>query len=186
MFSWIGILALLFLHDALFSDCVITISSLNAPHTITGLHDDYSTIRKKLIQMRGGMFENAEVESTSLDEQLYSRQILVYGKSGQQSLMSGKVVLFVNYKRGNEGFRLACEITKNLALAGLGRLRIIEEHKHLWKRPERSILFDCNDLSELAKSLNHGVDVAIMSIEVSSGIKYMHTLLFHIDSPIGF
>lgn len=64
---------------------------------------------------------NTDVFSNSLDEQLYSRQIFVYGKSAQQSLSSSHVLV-----RGSNG-PLAAEIVKNLALAGVGRLSIMKE-----------------------------------------------------------
>jgi ubiquitin-activating enzyme E1 len=64
---------------------------------------------------------NTDVASNSIDEQLYSRQIFVYGKSAQQSLSSSHVLV-----RGSNG-PLAAEIIKNLALAGVGRLSIMKE-----------------------------------------------------------
>lgn len=50
----------------------------------------------------------------AIDEQLYSRQIFVYGKSAQQSLSSSHVLI-----RGSNT-ALTAEIVKNLALAGVG------------------------------------------------------------------
>jgi hypothetical protein len=60
----------------------------------------------------------ATSHESKVDEQLYSRQIFVYGKSAQQSLSASKVVI-----RGSN-VHLVAEIVKNLALAGVGHLLI--------------------------------------------------------------
>ena len=57
--------------------------------------------------------------SLIVDEQLYSRQIFVYGKHAQQSLSSSHVVVEGSNKP------LAAEIVKNLALAGVGKISIV-------------------------------------------------------------
>jgi hypothetical protein len=62
-------------------------------------------------------------EGGKVDEQLYSRQIFVYGKSAQHSLSGSHVLV-----RGSNSPLLA-EIVKNLALAGVGKLSILNEDK---------------------------------------------------------
>jgi tRNA A37 threonylcarbamoyladenosine dehydratase len=61
------------------------------------------------------------VSSLKVDEQLYSRQIFVYGKNAQQSLSSSHVIV----KGSNTP--LAAEIVKNLALAGVGKITIVSD-----------------------------------------------------------
>lgn len=59
-----------------------------------------------------------------VDEQLYSRQLLVYGKSSQKRLMGAHVLLYgANY----ESEDLLAEVAKNLALAGVGKISIRTE-----------------------------------------------------------
>ena len=55
-----------------------------------------------------------------IDEQLYSRQLYVYGRQAQQRLSEGHVIVY--YESGQE--QLAAEIVKNVALAGIGRLSV--------------------------------------------------------------
>ena len=59
------------------------------------------------------------LSSLKVDEQLYSRQIFVYGKNAQQSLSSSHVIV----KGSNKP--LAAEIVKNLALAGVGKITVV-------------------------------------------------------------
>ena len=91
-----------------------------------------------------------------LDEQLYSRQIFVYGKSAQQSLSSSHVVITGSNKP------LAVEIVKNLALAGVGRLTIDEDLSESVDSPSHrsSTLLNGNDsMAEYALSLNPLISV---------------------------
>ena len=56
-----------------------------------------------------------------VDEQLYSRQLFVYGKSAQKRLMGAHVLL---YSANYENEDLLAEVAKNLALAGVGKISI--------------------------------------------------------------
>lgn len=57
--------------------------------------------------------------ATEIDEQLYSRQLYVYGASAQKSLMQSSVCVIGNTP-------LAAEVVKNIALGGVGKLFIYE------------------------------------------------------------
>ena len=57
------------------------------------------------------------INSMTVDEQLYSRQLLVYGKSAQKRMQDAHVLVIGDSP-------LTAEIVKNLALAGLGRISI--------------------------------------------------------------
>jgi ThiF family len=83
-----------------------------------------------------------------LDEQLYSRQIAVYGKSAQQQLLNAHVVI---YGSGS----LAAEVIKNLALAGIGRLSVVQNIKDRIGPPA----FLHHDLVSYARSLNSQITV---------------------------
>ena len=61
------------------------------------------------------------LSSLKVDEQLYSRQIFVYGKNAQHSLSSSHVIV----KGSNTP--LAAEIVKNLALAGVGKITVVSD-----------------------------------------------------------
>ena len=60
--------------------------------------------------------------NTMIDENLYSRQIAVYGKNEMKSMISSKVKVI-----GINGSSL--ELCKNLILSGIGKLCIKEERK---------------------------------------------------------
>jgi hypothetical protein len=66
-----------------------------------------------------------------VDEQLYSRQLMVYGISAQQRLASFPVTIVALPQRNTssspaDGLGLAAEILKNLALSGLGNMTICD------------------------------------------------------------
>lgn len=88
----------------------------------------------------------------SFDEQLYSRQIFVYGKSAQQQLLNGHVLLY------GSGF-VTAEVLKNLALAGVGRISLIDRDV---KRvgPQSRLIGEENDLLNYALSLNPSLTVS--------------------------
>ena len=88
----------------------------------------------------------------SFDEQLYSRQIFVYGKSAQQQLLNGHVLLY------GSGL-VTAEILKNLALAGVGKISLIDRDV---KRvgPESRLIGEENDLLNYALSLNPSLNVS--------------------------
>eukprot|EP01041_Mallomonas_annulata_P003343 gene3343-6615_t len=96
--------------------------------------------------------ESTVTTAGSYDEQLYSRQMLVYGQSAQQRLFTSNVLVI------GDG-PLAAEIIKNLALAGVGKLSITEskDNKHV------PLLGDCGSLIEFAKGLNPNVKVVEVS-----------------------
>ena len=58
-----------------------------------------------------------KANNTAVDEQLYSRQLLVYGKSAQHRMQDAHVLVIGESP-------LTAEIVKNLALAGVGRISI--------------------------------------------------------------
>jgi len=58
--------------------------------------------------------------SSAIDEQLYSRQIAVYGKSAQQKLLGAHIVVC-----GGSG-SVAAEVLKNVAMAGVGKISIVK------------------------------------------------------------
>ena len=97
-----------------------------------------------------------DVSVPQLDEQLYSRQIFVYGKSAQQSLSSSHVVI------GGSNKPLAVEIVKNLALAGVGRLTIVEDLSASVDSPphrSRTLLNGNDSIAAYALSLNPLISV---------------------------
>lgn len=103
-----------------------------------------------------GVRFSADTSSLQIDEQLYSRQIFVYGKSAQQSLISSHVLV----KGSNQA--LAAEIVKNLALAGVGKLTIVNESKKSKKtitKVHMNSLCGSESLAEFARSLNPSISV---------------------------
>ena len=59
------------------------------------------------------------LDNMNLDENLYSRQIAVYGKSAMKSLTNAKVLIL--------GFDGTClELCKNLILAGVSSINLID------------------------------------------------------------
>ena len=66
--------------------------------------------------MVGGS-STAKANETAVDEQLYSRQLLVYGKSAQHRMQDAHILVVGESP-------LTAEIVKNLALAGVGKISI--------------------------------------------------------------
>lgn len=89
--------------------------------------------------------------SVKVDEQLYSRQIFVYGKHAQQSLSSSHVIV----KGSNKP--LAAEIVKNLALAGVGKISVISDIQ--LSVDNAALLCGGESLAEYAHSLNPLISV---------------------------
>ena len=90
---------------------------------ISSLSASGSTSGRPLFAILHGMVMNsntAEVSGASVDEQLYSRQLLVYGKSAQRRMQDAHVLVIGDSP-------LTDEIVKNLALAGVGRISIHRE-----------------------------------------------------------
>lgn len=92
---------------------------------------------------------------SKFDEQLYSRQIFVYGKSAQQQLLNGHVLLYGNGQ-------VAAEILKNLALAGVGKISLIDNDVNR-VGPESRLIGEANDLLSYALSLNPSLNVSSIS-----------------------
>lgn len=87
-----------------------------------------------------------------IDEQLYSRQLLVYGQQAQRSLLNFHIA--VHLDESNQSSKsLGAEIIKNLALSGVGRLTICGDS--LTRNAMRSRqLSGYSTLKEYASSLN--------------------------------
>ena len=100
---------------------------------------------------------SASAAPPKVDEQLYSRQIFVYGKSAQQSLSTSRVVVHGDHAA------LKAEIVKNLALAGVGKLIIVGAAAARadvgGSHHRRCSLTGGQSLAEYARSLNRQVDV---------------------------
>ncbi len=73
--------------------------------------------------------EERENKMDQVDEQLYSRQLFVYGRTAQQRLGKAHVLLYdmtgISGTSGVSAHPLAAEVAKNLALAGVGSLTIV-------------------------------------------------------------
>jgi hypothetical protein len=96
---------------------------------------------------------NSAIDSppAPIDEQLYSRQIFVYGKSAQQLLSSSHVLVTGSNKP------LAAEIVKNLALAGVGKLTISSDCRatlEVGSSQNELLLNGAESLIQYANSLN--------------------------------
>jgi hypothetical protein len=88
-------------------------------------------------------------KAADVDEQLYSRQLFVYGVSAQKRLLDARILL-----RG-QGPVLA-EIVKNLALAGVGSISI---SSRLESNSSPSIKGPARSLAAYARSLNPQIQV---------------------------
>ena len=87
--------------------------------------------------------------SKAIDVSLYSRQLLVYGESAQHRIHNAHVAVL------GSGL-LATEVTKTLALAGVGRLSVMQTAPP--KAEEVSIRRN-QTLYEYAKALNNNIMV---------------------------
>ena len=64
------------------------------------------------------VLNNYKIKMNTIDENLYSRQIAVYGKNAMKSLTQAKVII--------DGFNGAClELCKNLVLAGINNINLV-------------------------------------------------------------
>ena len=90
--------------------------------------------------------------NNKVDEQLYSRQIFVYGKSAQQQLSNAHVLVY------GSGL-LTAEILKNLALAGVGKISIIDTNITRIG-PKSKLIGNEDDLLHYALSLNPSLSVS--------------------------
>jgi tRNA A37 threonylcarbamoyladenosine dehydratase len=103
------------------------------------------------------------LSSLKVDEQLYSRQIFVYGKNAQQSLSSSHVIV----KGSNKP--LAAEIVKNLALAGVGKITVISGiHSSLdaASSGSRVSLTGGESIAEYARSINPLIAVTSNAVDL--------------------
>lgn len=115
------------------------------------------------------------VSSLKVDEQLYSRQIFVYGKNAQQSLSSSHVIV----KGSNTP--LAAEIVKNLALAGVGKITIVSDtHSSLDAASLGSSvsLTGGESIAEYARSLN-----PLIAVTSNAGVTIFITDYYYIYCP---
>ena len=116
--------------------------------------------------------------SLKVDEQLYSRQIFVYGKHAQQSLSSSHVIV----KGSNKP--LAAEIVKNLALAGVGKISVISSIR---SSSDATSLCGEESLAEYAHSLNPLIAVTCNAIDLYyQSHDYHHRLFLFILHLVGF
>ena len=90
------------------------------------------------------------IPNTAIDEQLYSRQILVYGKGAQRQLQAANIII---YGSGP----ITAEVIKNLVLAGIGRITLISGENNIGPSPY--LIGSETSLLEYAKSLNPQVEV---------------------------
>jgi ubiquitin-activating enzyme E1 len=112
---------------------------------------------------QAGAEEAGTEAEIAVDEQLYSRQLFVYGRSAQKRLSGSHILLY----GGADDVKLLAEVAKNLALAGVGKLSIRmpptrktkqhsgspQNHKH------SSLLGDSKDLISYCSELNPLVQV---------------------------
>ena len=115
---------LLPLHGALISLVHSTVGTIRqqSDDTLLGLGssptaaaadaDNYSEQSSLKLQSSGGSSDDR-----TIDVGLYSRQLLVYGKSAQHKMQHAHVLIV------GEG-HLAGEVAKNLALSGIGRISL--------------------------------------------------------------
>lgn len=94
----------------------------------------------------------------SVDDQLYSRQLAVYGKPAQQKLLDAHIVM-----QGSNGPATA-EILKNLAMAGVGTISIVINNHTLPNNSHRQLphlIGSERDVVSYARSLNPQIAVII-------------------------
>lgn len=81
--------------------------------------NDFSPLGSSISPVPDGGTEQKRGEE--VDEQLYSRQLFVYGRSAQKRLSGSHVLL---YGASENDDSLLAEVAKNLALAGVGKMSI--------------------------------------------------------------
>ena len=107
-----------------------------------------------LIGFYASFLSPLSVPNTVIDEQLYSRQILVYGKGAQRQLQAVNIII---YGSGP----IAAEVIKNLVLAGIGRITLISGDNNIGPSPY--LIGSETSLLDYAKSLNPQVEVLPIS-----------------------
>lgn len=106
-----------------------------------------------------------------IDSTLYSRQLLVLGIPAQLALRSANILIVgVN--------ELSMEVVKNLALAGVGKLSLMERPA-VKCSSERSIRGCGTSMTDYAQSINAGIEVLSNSIGKCDRFvdRYMYNLL---------
>ncbi len=89
---------------------------------------------------------------TNIDEQLYSRQISVFGKSAQQLLSIGRILVI------GDG-PIAAEVIKNLALTGVGEIHLNSVNNERKFKDKLDLLGSHHSLAQYAQSLNPAIKV---------------------------
>lgn len=131
--------------DTLRSSLALGSSPTTATATATaGNHSEQYSLR---VQPSGGSSDDS-----TIDVGLYSRQLLVYGKSAQHKMQHAHVLIV------GEG-HLASEVAKNLALSGIGRISLYSTEGPSTKKSEPSysrvsIMGEDDSLLSYTKSLN--------------------------------
>ena len=103
-----------------------------------------------LISFYASSLSPLSIPNSAIDEQLYSRQILVYGKGAQRQLQAASIII---YGSGP----IAAEVLKNLVLAGIGRITLLSGENNIGPSPY--LTGSETSLLEYAKSLNPQVEV---------------------------
>jgi molybdopterin/thiamine biosynthesis adenylyltransferase len=84
-----------------------------------------------------------------IDMQLYSRQVLVYGKSAQASFQNARVMLYGQAKD------LLLEVSKNLVLAGIGEIILFDTNSEC----DNSVALLCSNMTSYLSNLNKNTKV---------------------------
>ncbi|RYH01480.1 hypothetical protein EON65_48360 [archaeon] len=96
-----------------------------------------------------------------IDESLYSRQLLVYGKTAQSRLQNAKVIVMGSNRVGEE-------VVKNLALTGVGHLFLCELNSTRRNMSLPSLVSNETSLVAYASSLNPYIKVDALKFPVDS------------------
>lgn len=114
----------------------------------------YSYVQQSLTVIYDQSSFDSSNSLDQIDEQLYSRQLYVYGRHAQQRLLEGHAILY--YDATNE--QIAAEIVKNLALAGIGRISVYcagrDERIGIASKPTFPTLSHSKSLAAYAHELN--------------------------------
>lgn len=89
----------------------------------------------------------------SIDKALYSRQLLVYGESAQVKLKQATILMVGRSHLNNE-------IAKNVALAGVGKILLVEQPENGAEKVP-SLLGNAPSLVQYVADLNRNVEVGI-------------------------
>ena len=101
-------------------------------------------------------YQISATSADAIDEQLYSRQIFVYGKTAQDSLQNANILVY------GSGC-IAAEVLKNLALAGAGKISVFEDGgERIGPRPH--LIGPQDSLADYSKTLNKHVKVCLVTL----------------------